>query len=258
MSQEIQTTNEQMIDNAPASKQHESMATVDSTVHNDNYKAEPTWKYSDSIPGEGEKPDWLMDGFTVESQAKLGKSLRQSVAEKQGPPEEYKLDLGEEYKDWQLDNEDPLTKAWNDYAKNNKLSNEAYNAGVKMWFDYMKGFGEQHAAKQEAAIKELGLDGKQTLTELQTWFDNNFGDDYSFDSFKNMMQTPQDVRLLMKMRDLTNGSSLVSRQESQQPKDREYFKSLMTREKGYGVNQKYTQQVLADFEKFVAAGGSID
>lgn len=211
---------------------------------------ESNWLLNEGVNGAGEKPEWFNDKKykNVAEQAKAYNELRKKLGD---VPNEYKLDLGESYKDMEISSEDPLLVTYNKYAKENKLSNKAYNSLVKMFVDFQKNNTEtqqkQFAENQTKELDAIGVDAKQKLEELGDWYAQNFGED-SLEEFRNSIQTKKDFDRYSTMREKW-GYPKVSN-ETNSSANRPFELSQMMGDSRYAVDINYTKMVDNEYNKF--------
>lgn len=238
------------------SHQHGPLASVEINPQLANSSNGDGWYLKEGVKGEGDKPEFFNDKTfkTLADQAEAWVGARKKLSEKGGAaPDDgkYELSLGETYKDVTFQDNDPLLSKWKAMSAENKFSNEQFNAGIEMWLGYLDGYKAERDEQFVGAIKELGIDGENTIKELEGWFNNSFGDIEDFESFKEKMTSPTDIKLLMKMRDVMAGANVVRASEASVPKSREYFSNAMNRDKGYGLNQQYTKRINDEFKIFM-------
>jgi len=166
------------------------------------------WYVRPDVKGEGEKPDWFVDKQfnTVYDQAKSWKDMRQTVGAFSGAPKEYSLDLGEDYKGKEVNAEDPLLKDFTAFAKNNKMSQEAYTDQIKMFVSYSE-LQDQRQEKELSEFTAMELEklgggevAKTKIDEMCQWFGQNFPN-CKMDDFKDMMYFADAFDIFRSMRD---------------------------------------------------------
>ena len=128
------------------------------------------WYLMDGVPGNGARPDWLLSNFTnAAEQAKAYPSLRKTLGAQQGAPEQY--EFGELAQELDLDSQ--ALKEFQIYAKENRLSQEAFERTMKTYVEYEK--GKRPDIDQE--IAKLGPNGIEKVKTVQTWAKNNLSPD---------------------------------------------------------------------------------
>jgi len=135
----------------------------------DHAKDTPSWYLAEGIPGQGSRPDYLDDKFSnLAEQAKAYKEVRKALGAQTGAPESY--DFGE-YKDILDLNNDHL-KDYLNYARENRLSQDAFSRTIKTFVEYDR----SRAPNLDEEIAKLGPDGAKRIETIQTWASNNLSD----------------------------------------------------------------------------------
>jgi hypothetical protein len=130
---------------------------------------EPKWYYDSDVPGVGEKPDFLDDKYSsLAEQAKAYKEVRKALGAQTGAPESYEFG---EYAEL-IDSKNPHIQDFISYAKENRLSQDAFSRAVKTFVEYDKSM--QPNIDEE--IKKLGDDGARRIETVQKWAENNLSD----------------------------------------------------------------------------------
>lgn len=126
------------------------------------------WYLMDGVPGQGTRPDWLLPNFTnAAEQAKAYPSLRKTLGAQQGAPEEYTYgELAEE-----LDLDNPVLQEFKVYAKDNRLSQDAFEQIHKT---YLK-LDQSRRPDVSKELAKLGPDGATKVKVVENWVKNNFG-----------------------------------------------------------------------------------
>jgi len=153
------------------------------------------WFWDGERQGEGEPPEWFKaDKYkSVADQAKAYTEAEKRLGAFKGAPEEYELKLPEDFQipegvDAQLDSEDPLLQAFLPWAKENNLSQDAFESIVGMYVnqqvsDYQ--MAEENAASQKAL---LGDNADKRLNDLAKWGKSNL-DPEMYDKFASSLTT---------------------------------------------------------------------
>lgn len=166
------------------------------------------WFVAPDVKGQGDKPDWFNDKQfnTVYDQAKSAKEMRQKLGAFSGAPNEYSLELGDDYKGVELDTEDPLLKDFTEFAKTNKMSQEAYTDTIKMFVSYSQ-LQDQHQEKELTEFQTMELEklggieeAKGKIDEMCQWFGQNFPN-CDVEDFKDMMYFADAFNIFRVMRD---------------------------------------------------------
>lgn len=126
---------------------------------------ETAWYYDAGIPGAGPRPDWLDGKYNcIADQAKAAPGLRKALGAMSGAPEKYDL---EEFKEV-MDVDNPHVKGFLDYAKENKLNQDAVSMAVKSFVEYERSLVPDPMVEAE----KLGPDGTKTLDIVSQWVKN--------------------------------------------------------------------------------------
>jgi hypothetical protein len=240
-------------------KTHETIVQIQSGAEEPSQPQESDWYYAEGIPGTGEKPDWFNNKTfkTIEEQAKASLELRKALGERTAAPEKYEINLGEDYKDFKFNQEDQLYKFWEDFSKEAKLPQELFSKGLQAWADYIKGMENERGETFKKSIDELGIGYDETLNKIENWFKNNFPKQ-SFESFKLLLQTPDDINMVLAMKDKMQSSQITTKDtKGSTVQDREYWRMQMSKENDYGINIPKTRQIDESFQKFIDSGGKI-
>lgn len=128
------------------------------------------WFLMDGVPGQGPRPDWLLSNFNnAAEQAKAYPSLRKTLGAQQGAPEQY--EFGELAQELDLDSQ-PL-KEFQIYAKENRLSQEAFERTMKTYVE----LDRSKKPDIDKEIAKLGPNGIEKVKTVQTWAKNNLSPD---------------------------------------------------------------------------------
>lgn len=188
---------------------NEGTEAVNTETHpNDQVAVEEdgTWFLSDGVAGTGDKPDWFNGEKykNVAEQAKGYKELQKKLGAFTGSPETYTDDLGSEYEGIEFDQDDELLVGVKELAKESNMSQEGYQNLLKKFVDYTVKQNEvQQELIKESALAELekiGPNPSSQINEMVGWFGQNFPAS-DIDSFKNIIRTASDFKVLNTMRD---------------------------------------------------------
>lgn len=128
------------------------------------------WYLMDGVPGHGPRPDWLLPKYSnAAEQAKAYPSLHKALGAQQGAPEEYVY--GELAQDLDLDN--PVLKEFQIYAKENRLSQEAFERVHKTYVE----LDRSKRPDVDKEIAKLGPNGIEKVKTVQNWVKNNFSEE---------------------------------------------------------------------------------
>lgn len=178
------------------------------------------WLISQDIPGTGEKPDWFnSEQFkTIFDQAKSQADIRKMLGSRTGAPEEYNYDLsqlGDQYKELELDKNDPLLLEFSKFAKNEKLSQQGFNEVLKMFVDYSQMQNSKETDElvkfQKQELDALGgpKEAQRQIGEMTDWFKQNFPD-FDPQDFQDLMYFAGGVKILKAMREKMRYSPVPS------------------------------------------------
>lgn len=172
----------------------------------------PAWFVAPNVKGEGEKPEWHDNkqyGSIYEQAQISGKradDMRRQLGGFSGAPKEYSVDLGDDFKGVELDTDDSLLKDFTAFAKNNKMSQEAYTDTVKMFVNYSQ-LQDQRQEQELGEFQKMELDklggteeAKAKIDEMCQWFGQNFSN-CNIDDFKDMMYFADAFNIFRVMRD---------------------------------------------------------
>jgi hypothetical protein len=133
---------------------------------------EVKWRYSKDVPGVGDIPEYFKhETFkTLEDQAKAYPELKSLYDKKYGafsgaPDGDYEVKLSDDLKNagFQFDTNNEILKTFNDYAKKNNMSNDAYSDIMNIYAKYELSHLNQSA---EAISKEIQEYNKQEIAKL--------------------------------------------------------------------------------------------
>ena len=135
----------------------------------DHIKDSSQWYLAEGVPGQGSRPDYLDDKFSnLAEQAKAYKEVRKALGAQTGAPESY--DFGEFKEHLDLDN--THLKDFLNYARENRLSQDAFSRTIKTFVEYDR----SRAPNLDEEIAKLGPDGAKRIETIQTWASNNLSD----------------------------------------------------------------------------------
>ena len=141
------------------------LADAESTPNEESQESqESTWSYAEGIGGEGDAPEWLKtDKFkSVADQAAAYKGLEGKLGGFTGAPEEYDVSMPDGVEGDFIEG-DPLMASFQDWAKENQLSQEAFTGLLHM---YVKNENEANGINRETELGALGDNGKQRLQNI--------------------------------------------------------------------------------------------
>jgi len=164
------------------------------------------WFVSEDNQGEGEAPEWLKtDKYkSVYDQAKAYGDAEKRLGAFTGAPDEYEVKLSEDLElpegvDFELDKESELLTGFTAWAKENNVSQGAFQDIVGM---YVKGqisdlqAGQERSESSMAAEKELlGPNADARLSEAAKWGAANLDAEMN-EKFKDTLTTAASVEVI--------------------------------------------------------------
>lgn len=149
---------------------HESSSDQEQVV-SENEQSQSNWFYDEDLPGQSNKPDYLLDNFkTVAEQAKAYKNAQKLIGRAKqlenivGAPDTY------EVPDDLADNE--IVNKYAEFVKSHGLNQDFFNAGLNI----VKEIEQSKQTKAEEEIAKLGENGQERLSTVKNWLVNNFDD----------------------------------------------------------------------------------
>lgn len=138
------------------------------------------WGWNDNMPGEGKRPEWLMDKYSsVEAQAKANLEaqkyigqLNQRLGIHKGAPQEYDFSAVED-ENFQFDKQDPLFNEFITMARDNNVSQEYVNKTLGL----AKKLFEQPERDVATEVEAYGADYDQDEKQITNWIKNNNTDE---------------------------------------------------------------------------------
>lgn len=137
----------------------------------------PEWFLADGVKGTGQAPEWYKaDKYkTVQAQAEAYASLEKRFGAFTGAPKDGKYEFKmPEGVTGELEADHPLLKKFGDWAKENQLSNDGYNAVLGMLAEYEAGLAPDIGAIRES----LGKDGADRINAIAAWAKANIPGEY--------------------------------------------------------------------------------
>lgn len=173
------------------------------------------WYLNQDIQGKGNKPEWFNNKTfkTITDQAKAYPELRKKLANFQGSPEQYNYDLGDNFKDIKINEQDPDFVIFDELAKKSGMSQELYTNILKLYFERDKKISNQLEKNYKDKIyedyKKIGENPKQQLDILENWWSNMFPDN-DIKEFKNCVKNSTDYFHWNKIREKMNSTRIPS------------------------------------------------
>jgi hypothetical protein len=249
------TIAEEDIKRAPVVDVSPTVRVVDADTRNDHLESAPPkaeWYFDENTPGHGEKPDWFNDKTfkTIEEQAKAQNEARKRLGGFTGAPEDgYELDLGENYKDFVFDEEDPLLNNFANMAQEMNMSQEYFNKCVSSWVDnnirLQEKEKEDEAANWQEELKKLGPTAAEDLKVLNQWSKNALPPELH-QSFEKGIKNADMVKIFQTLIDKTIPSQLTHVAPGTGI-NRVQLRKMMNDPK-YGPDPDYTRHVDAEAE----------
>lgn len=241
---------------ADAAKQY-----LDKPADEESTEESGEWYLMPDVKGEGEKPAWHnnKEYKSVYEQAEIAakrvNDLRSKLGGFQGAPEEYKINLGDDLKEIEIDKEDPLFKDFTAFAKNNKMTENAYNECLKMFVNYTN-LQNEHEGKelnefQSMELEKLGgaKQASEKIEEMCQWFKQNFSEGNA-DDLRDMMYFANAYEIIRGMRERMGYAKVPSSTAPQTEVISSHELSALQADPRYlsnprfqeMVNQKYAQK----------------
>lgn len=194
--------------------------------------AAPTPPAGDPSPTTPAKPEWAPDNFWDPAKGELkGADLRKSYDELTAfkaaddvkrlalpaKPEDYKLALPKDFKppegvEFKLDETDPLFAQARTWAKENGLSQEAFEKGIGMIAARDVATQQMLTEARNAEIGKLGATGTARVTAVNTFLDAK-----GLAPLKSMMVTAEIVQAMEKLVGMLSGADTFSQQHRTTP-----------------------------------------
>ena len=207
------------------------------------------WYYDEGMPGSGDPPEYLQGKYkSVVEAAKAGLALRKHVGGFAGAPEKYEIKLEKDIQNGlEIDEEDDFLKAFTEFARNNNMTQSAYNEFVNlMAYKLVNIEEEEKKASEEFMAQEkekLGPNGMDIIKQMKQWGDNVIPEEYR-DVFREIGKTANGVQFLNYMKDKMGYTNLPMTPSSQLSRNEQHQKlKKMLGDDKYGRNLEYTQHV---------------
>ncbi len=203
------------------------------------------WYYDDTMPGVGNKPEWLLPKFkNAAEQAKSFAELEKKFGAFKGAPDEYSLDIADLPQGFKYEAEDPAIKDFLADAKKNNVSQEYVS-------NLLKTYAQMQLRNKPDPVQELaklGVNAKHDIQILAQWGTNVLTPD-EFVQFKNMMTTAESVRLLEKLRGLATGADTAPGNPNT-PQESEGEVLRMIHDPRYDSDENYRNMVREKLKQF--------
>lgn len=206
------------------------------------------WFIKEGIKGNGDKPEFLLDKFkTVEDQLKSYVELEKRFGSFTGAPEDYALNISEDYGDIKIEADDPLLQEFATVAGDLNLNQEGFDKLLNTYVEFsskeMKKSEAEQEAFQEQEIKKLGEDAEDQIKILNQWIENQVPSDMQ-DSIRNLATDASSVKAMQWLKDKFT-SSTIPQTEHNEPSGLGTRLELreMMRDPKYGSDAIYTKIV---------------
>ncbi len=158
----------------------------------------PDWYLREGVPGEGPKPDWLLDKYNgnMEAQAKAYVDLMKVTRTDAVAPESYDLSHVADV----FNPEDPRVASLTSKAKAHKVSQEVFSDLVEEFATYQKSL----MPNMDEEIKKLGDNPQRRLDTVNTWASNHLSK-RSLETIGKVGYTADFVELMDEIRQIHHG-----------------------------------------------------
>ena len=144
---------------------------VQPAVDHASQHSEPTsanssepWYIDEGVPGVGQRPEWLDAKFkTVAEVAKSYSELQKKLGSTEAPPDSYS------FGDLEVNLDNPHIKDMMNYAKQHRISQDAFSAMV----NGLAGYAESYAPDLNKELERLGPNAQDRIKEIGIWASNN-------------------------------------------------------------------------------------
>lgn len=174
----------------------------------------PAWMWSEDTAGNGQKPDWFMDSKykTIAEQAKAYPELQSKFGGFTGAPETYDISLPEDIDlpegvGININEDDPMLKAWVDHCKASNASQENFTAGLRIYAEAQAREFIDPTAHAQAQKEILGPDADKRIGDLTSWAKANF-DEATFELFRSVSTTADSILLTEALVNMIRPSSI--------------------------------------------------
>lgn len=159
-----------------------------------DHDSKSEWFYADGVPGVGARPDYLSDKYkSLADQAKAHRELEKRLGSQGTAPEAY--DFGELAD--AIDTKNPHINEFLTYAKEQKLSQDAFSKTIKTFVDYDKSRRPDFSKE----LEKLGPDGGRMYDTVSQWAKNRLSKD-AVAAIDEMPKTAKTIKMLDELRQL--------------------------------------------------------
>lgn len=223
-------------------------------------EAAPSWFYDDGVPGQGDRPDYLVEkyGYNQSKQAKAYRDLEKYVSSTRpiGAPEKYEVNLSEELKSQNVSipEDDQMLNTFKEYAKKNSLTQEQFDSVVNFYaannIKTDESVIQDMEMESEKFLKDVGVNVEPKIArqELKNWMLQNGLSAYPED-VDMVLADPYALKVLSVMRKNTHHGVPTP---NTQPviRDMNYWVQKKA-DKRYEVETAYRKEVDKEFEDWV-------
>lgn len=140
----------------------------------DAWTGDARWYWAKDVPGDGDRPDWLPDGTTVEDMAKRAEGLRKQISSIKHAPPEYSINIDPEIGEVMgITPDDPLIQEFKNIALGADISQEGFNEILNMYMEHQAGIILNQMDENKAQLEAWGIDGDEAFTQIENWAKNN-------------------------------------------------------------------------------------
>ncbi len=138
---------------------------------------DPTWNWAEGVPGEGDRPDWVMDKYkTVEAQARAYGDAEKKLGAFTGAPETYELNLSKDLVDAGLgiDASNPAYAAISELCSGLQMNQGGFD---KLLDAYVRQFDADRNTNVANEIEKLGSAGKAQISIVESYANAHMADE---------------------------------------------------------------------------------
>ena len=199
-------------------------------IDRNDLTGEPNWYWSKDVPGDGDRPEWLPEGKTVEDLAKRADGLRKQLSQHGKYEEEteevpdnsyndssqleeiypdnsyndssqleeiYPLNVDEEIAEkLGIDNDDPMILDFRKIAKEIELEPDAFSRIMNLYIDNQAKNVIDHMTNNEEECKKLGLNPDKAYDQIDNWADHNLEPDDA-EILKNCALSAPEMKVIL-------------------------------------------------------------
>lgn len=220
------------------------------------------WFYAPGVPGQGEKPEWLIDSKygNVLEQAKGYKELQKAFSqqEKIKAPDEYQMNISDDFKqDFVVQDDDEVMNGFKTLAKESNMPQETFDKIIN-YLAYNT-IHEQKASNQnvqqeekrlfQIEMDEVGPNREEIIKGIQGWATSNVPSEYG-DVVKALGQTAKGVRFLEFVSGKMRIPSIPTTRSEGPSNNQASELAEMMRDSRYKTDYRYRNQVQKKYEAY--------